>query len=1122
MEEADITKSLPKCTLINTLIAKARERTDSDFNYLYELERFRQRVKQDIDNIRLLFTEYTPHDEQYHLKPLFHLASKFLGKRLIQELNATELFLLACALYSHDLGMAVSDSEKLNIVGKQPLREDGTSVLQGEQLRFRKFAREHGYILNSEADAAHIPISLWREYVRQTHAMRSSDCIKKYFETIDTGVALRLAQICESHYLDYEVLRDLIKYPVHGSVLGEYVNIRALAIYLRLIDLLDLADNRTPYVIWKFVAPRDPQSIMEWNKHRALRQVTFPPYQKGQRRILVDGSTSDHEVFAALEDLREYCEKQFRGCKDLLAEMPDQRYTLDISHIEWRVEAENFRPISVQFQFERERMLDFLSQELYQGEKYVFLRELLQNSIDAIRMRRAMVQSKEKRGMNDFGEIHVRVEHKPNGLIDITWTDNGIGMDEYIVQNYLAVIGRSYYQSSDFLRLGIPIDPISRFGIGILTCFMVADSIEITTRKDNNLPPPSDALKIVIPALNRRFRIEVITDESIDVGTTVKLSMNPTRISMLGSSPDELPKLSVTNYLRKIAGFVEFPIVVEEDNNKTIIIHPYQNVEEAQERFGSEYVVVKLNLDYPWEEAVFSEDLATALQVFREESFDIRKDLGLADYEGILSYPVPINKNMDFTNGLPGNQKVTVLSGQPDLVGKSIRWMWGWSGQMIRDREDPEDVTERCTCNAIYRDGILLSKASFILPARTKIGYIEPARATRLVVNLPKSRAQSVDLARNLVITDSKEWANPIFEAQGQAVASRYTKKDFYTLPPSQQLFQLSSFMLFHNLSVDMLSQIIPQDSWSLPFLNQGGRLTYKCWVEVTQDAINRSPEPLSEKLARLMADILKDEQPPEPLNYWEGPLSIVDFATWGGTAGDSSIINGILEFARLPLGTSHHFGGIRFLSPPWEGSPPLLQEIWQPGRHSLSQSDIEGTLKRMAKDPTSAVYAEEELVQQKILELIGIKHLHLRMANSPPPFENSFAYGNAAMNLAHPIAKALIFLIARLTLPEIRESFQMSQYKQIEYVLRKVFLDLPGGVSGKTCEEWQNLTMDLWSLANQMKLTRDLEVDKLTPQLEEFVPGSDERFLSTKIRVRWNKPFGKELGNHLKQDSTQ
>ena len=63
-----------------------------------------------------------------------------------------------------------------------------------------------------------------------------------------------------------------------------------------------------------------------------------------------------------------------------------------------------------------------------------------------------------------------------------------------------------------------------------------------------------------------------------------------------------------------------------------------------------------------------------------------------------------------------------------------------------------------------------------------------------------------------------------------------------------------------------------------------------------------------------------------------------------------------------------------------------------------------------------------------------------------------------------------------------------------------------------ETYEGWKNLTIDLWSLARQMKLTKGLEVDNFTAHFEDFVPGSHERFLSTKIRERRNKPFGREL----------
>jgi hypothetical protein len=1101
--------------LTSVLAEKAQKRSDVNFDYLHQLVQFRQKVRQDIDYIPLLFPEYTPHDEDYHLRPLFHLASQLLGARVIRELNATELFLLSCALLGHDWGMAVSNTEKQAIIkGVSVEEESRASLLDSEKARFFSFAKEHGYTFKTEV--IDLPMDLWRNYVRHTHAVRSAERVRKYFEAIDTGVALRLSSICESHCQDYEVLRDPIKYPTQGSVLGEVVNIRALAVYLRLTDMLDLADDRAPYAIWKFVAPQGMHSVLEWSKHRALRRVTFPHYQKGQRRILVDGSTNDHEVYYALEDMKDYCEKQLRGCKDLLAEMPDQRYILDISHIEWRVEAEGFKPVSVQFQFDREKMLDLVSQELYQRNIHVFLRELLQNSIDAIRMRRVVVQSKEGRCPEGIGEVRVSVKHHASGLTDITWKDDGIGMDEYIVSDYLAVVGKSYYQSDDFVRLGMNLDPISRFGIGILTCFMVAESLEIITQKDRNLFPASEPLRIRIPALNRRFRVEVMSNRDIDVGTTIKLSIDRKRVAIItntGDQPHDIYTPVVTDYLRSIAGFVEFPIVIDEERSRTVILHPYHSAAEARRRFGESYNIEQLNLAYPWEEAVFPEDLPTAIQLFREESFDLQKDLGLTDYEGTLSYPVPIYPDLDFTNGLPGDSKVTVLSSsRPDLIGRTVRWISGWNGQLRRERELFEHQTESYRGNAIYRDGILIPRASFKLPATTKVEYIHPASACRLVINLPKSRAKDLDLARTQILTDSDQWAAPIFDAHARVLSEKYAQ-ELSQLPAAQRLFQLASFMVFHNVSLDRLIQILPQDEWPLPFLSQGGNLVLKLWKEVKNDSISPSPEPLSTKLAGLIKNLLKDGHPPEPLSHWRGPLSLIDFATWGGTEGESKILNAILEFVRFPLGRSHQLGSVGFLSPPWSGDPPLLQEIWFPREHFriFSNSDVERILNQIADD-LAGTLIEEFAFQEYLFELFGIKGFRVKIARFPSPFDSYFAYGNEALNLHHRTTQALIYLTAKAVLLGIHKSLPLPQYRVLDYLLKRALLNLPGGVSGQEYSEWASLMNDLWSLANKIHLADKIEIRNLTPKQEEFVPGSLRRFLSVYVRENWDKPFGEVL----------
>lgn len=291
-------KELPDCDLIKVLAEKIVQRHDTDFNFFGELDDFRMRVSNEMLQVNVLFPEYTPHDEQYHLKRLFYVADTILGKERFEAMNSAELFVLAIALYGHDWGMAVSDQEKRYILTNELPKgktEEDFWILPDEHTRLAKFAHEQRLEIDADGRLEKIPIEMWREYVRETHAYRSSERVNRFFSSIDGGIAEAASRVCEGHWLDFENLQDYCLYPSDFSVLRETVNLRAIAVYLRLIDLLDLAEDRTPYVLWKFVAPRDSRSKMAWMKHRTLRPVTCAPYQTG-RIIRVDGSTDDHEV----------------------------------------------------------------------------------------------------------------------------------------------------------------------------------------------------------------------------------------------------------------------------------------------------------------------------------------------------------------------------------------------------------------------------------------------------------------------------------------------------------------------------------------------------------------------------------------------------------------------------------------------------------------------------------------------------------------------------------------------------------------------------------------------------------------------------------------------------------
>lgn len=1100
-----MTNPIPKCLLTDQIREKAKKHTTTDFQYVVQLSTFLEKVKRDIPAIHVLFPQFTPHDDLHHLEPLYRLASDLLGEKLLKSLNITELFLLACALYGHDWGMAVDEQYKHKLISGISITE-ADNYIEEDRKRLWLFLRDNGYEVAEELAVIDLDISIWRNFVRRTHARRSSDRIRSHFEKIDRGVAIRLAQICQSHGEDCDMLRNNDLYPLRCSVLGDVVNLRAIAIYLRLCDLFDLADNRTPYAIWKNVAPSDPRSVSEWDKHRAIRQVTFPSYSGNVRHILVDGSTDDNELYTELEDLEDYCRKEFRLCLDILSDMPEDKYCMDVVDIDWKIRADGFKPIPARFEFDREKILGFLSHELYQGDRLVFLRELLQNSIDAIRMRHELFSKAENiSDINDLGYIEVFVKNGTDGSMSIVWKDNGIGMDEKTILNFLAVIGRSYYRSHEFQQLNLTMDPISEFGIGLLTCFTLSNAIEIVTKRDQNIFSDSRPLRVQIPSIDRHFRIEEIEPRgSVKPGTTIRLTINSKSISSLKSN--NTSQKIVTDYLCKIVGFVEFPIVIHEQGGKTIILHPKANPEIAYDRFGADCEVFQLRLNCAFEDMMISEDVPIAEQLFKMETYDLSVDLGLDDYEGVLSYPVLIDENTDFTGGPRGYEALKVLtSDRPSIVGKFVRMTPGWQGQLLPVQSSTRETCYEC--NSVYRDGILIPNV--LVRTSSSSRYWPASHLMSLVVNIPKTKSKEISLARNQILTDSHEWAGPIFSAYTKALKRKYCIQGQEISQPSRYLFKLASFMYFHGLSMEQLIEIFSEENWSFPFLQKNGQTTFKPYKEIAQRQINRSPDPLSYINTDLMRSLIEGKKIPEVYEYWQGPDTLIDdYATWDGSNDDSIILSLLRHLIIDSIETSHRFDTIIFLSPPWEGSPPLLQEIWVPKKDSdrLPNNLVESKLALLSRDPSNVFELEQPCVQESFFEAIGSSH-HFQLAKFPKPFKESFAYGDSAMNLNHPIAQALLHLMFVAFAKEDQWEIPLSELKAMRLILRRL-INLPGAIlSGYS--SWADSADDLWKIVNKVGLASHLGVNTLTPTIDQFVPGSTEQFLNVKVHDDWNSTFG-------------
>ena len=161
--------------------------------------------------------------------------------------------------------------------------------------------------------------------------------------------------------------------------------------------------------------------------------------------------------------------------------------------------------MSYTFRVDLRGVVDLLSHHLYATPR-VYVRELLQNAVDAITARR----------LGDArapGEIWFEpAEQTGDGTMRVH--DTGVGLTEAQVHELLATIGRSSKRDDlGFARHEF----LGQFGIGLLSCFMVADAIRVVTRHGDQ------PTVLWTGHSDGRYTVELPERQRDEPGTTVTL-----------------------------------------------------------------------------------------------------------------------------------------------------------------------------------------------------------------------------------------------------------------------------------------------------------------------------------------------------------------------------------------------------------------------------------------------------------------------------------------------------------------------------------------------------------------------------------------------------------------------
>jgi hypothetical protein len=473
-----------------------------------------------LDLVRVTFPLYTDHTVRHSDSVLDYL-DEIMPDAIKTQLNEWEIYFLIAAVYLHDLGMIEtcpappSGDEWDDFLAKRlaaaRIKPNFEPTLITERAK-RDFIRDHhhersqDYIIANARDLG----------LRATDTRAEGEIVGRLalgHRKVDLGDRLQFGEI---PFRSEMIRRDL------------------MAAYLRLADELDTTAHRTPLAEYEALDIYDETSRDEWEKHLSISGVSID-----NGVIVLGGRCYSHRIFlrlrklgldlnAKLSELKRMLPRPYATGTGFLVQDP-----LPFHDVELRVEPQGFLPIEISFQLQDEQIMQLIMGERLYGDKTACIRELLQNAVDTCR------EAIEHRPGSYSPQITVTEE---DGGAVLRVDDNGMGMDEYIVRQYFCRVGFSYYRSSDFAG---NFRPTSEFGIGVLSCFMLADRLEIETLRAGGEPLALTITSLTEPFIPRRGTRKV-------PGTSIKLCLRPEHVGAYDYSR------LVVHYAR----YVTIPIVV--------------------------------------------------------------------------------------------------------------------------------------------------------------------------------------------------------------------------------------------------------------------------------------------------------------------------------------------------------------------------------------------------------------------------------------------------------------------------------------------------------------------------------------------------------------------------------
>lgn len=522
------------------------------------------------------FQHYSLHDKSHSIAILNNI-EMILGRQRVDLLNASNLWLLLESAYSHDIGMALTYDELCDIWKDEEFAEDVKRNLRAETADIKKaaqlydkmcdllharkifsddamtydteeFEEEFDEIFESRCwplQCERYIMQLYTEFIRKKHPEKSREFLMR--DNINNGqdIPKRMYQCVGNvsflHGEDFDEIFKVVEYAENGFG-AEQMHPQFAAAMLRIGDLLDMDSNRFNIRMLRHMGIVPAKSILHLEKHRAITHLSY-----SDTLISAEARSEDTQVCVTTYEWFRLLENEVNDLICCWGKMvPAELYGCRMQRCSLKIYLKNSlfdASKETKFEAEASRVYEMLIGENIYSSRLTFIREYLQNALDASKMRLWLELKEKKEIFKNYKtetftpfdiERSIFENYKIEVGADIDWEkgklfltirDSGIGMEKECVKALRCMAGDNWKKrtayASEIPEMPVWLRPTGGFGIGIQSAFMLSDHVEIITRSEKE----NIGRKLQLESTRKGGKVAECLCEDAAIGTKVVIEV---------------------------------------------------------------------------------------------------------------------------------------------------------------------------------------------------------------------------------------------------------------------------------------------------------------------------------------------------------------------------------------------------------------------------------------------------------------------------------------------------------------------------------------------------------------------------------------------------------------------